>query len=344
VRVDGKDVGKSPLQGAIKVGAGEHLVTVERDGFATSESTVSVVGEESRRLVIALEPPRTPRVSGHVLVECALAGVRILVDSRPIGTTPPNWTTPMAQELELPAGSHVLTFERDGYRAQPRAVEVTSSGALHVSCEIAAIIPVPEAIAARLSVLSTERGAWTRVDGAPFTSGSALPPGPHHVEVGKAGFDAWTIDVDLPPGDAQAVRAALRPLPEYAHAFEESAKRQRYAAYLAGAAGLVTGAAALVVFAWNDARYRDWERAQSSLDQEWRASSTPASGDLTSRQQTNDDRIGSVHTWDAVDVALGVGSIVLLATGAVLFFTGDDPERYLRPQLSPGRVGLECAF
>jgi hypothetical protein len=337
VRVDGKEVGKSPLGAPIRVGAGEHVVSVARVGYTTSESTLTVIGEEKRRLVVELDAPVPTPLPAHLFVECALPGVRVLADGHPVATTP------FAHELEIVPGAHVIGFERDGYRAEPRSIEVTPSGVARASCDLVPIAPVPESIAARLSIEPSERDAWIRVDRAPFASASTLPAGPHLVEVGKAGFETWTTEVDLAPGHKETVRVPLRPHPEYARAFEESAKRRRLFAYAVGAAGLATGAASLVVFLWNDARYHQWQQTQSSLNQEWRASSPPGSADLASRQQVNDDRIGTVHTLDAVTVALGIGGAALALTGAALFFTADDPGRY-RLQLGPERAGLGWAF
>jgi hypothetical protein len=122
------------------------------------------------------------------------------------------------------------------------------------------------------------------------------------------------------------------------------APRSRLAAYLTGGAGLAAGVASIVVFVWNDSRYRDWQRTQASLDQEWRASGAMPSADLTSRQQANDSQITSVHTWDVVTVVLAVGGVALAATGTVLYFTGASREKQPVPSLSAGRVGLGFAF
>ena len=160
------------------------------------------------------------------------------------------------------------------------------------------------------------------VDGAPFPASGTLPAGRHVVTVIRAGFDSWEHEVALVPGQNPDLAVTLVPQDAYRKEFESRALRRRYWAWATGAAGLAVGAAAVGVFLWNDQRYADWEQ-----------------------KKTDNHLKESIKTVDGVTIALGVAGGALLATGAVLYFTGDNPARYrVGVSAAPGGASLSGQF
>jgi hypothetical protein len=56
IALDYEPLGKSPLTGPLKVGAGVHTLTVALDGYDTSETAVSVAADERKTVHVDLEP------------------------------------------------------------------------------------------------------------------------------------------------------------------------------------------------------------------------------------------------------------------------------------------------
>jgi len=56
VRVDGNEIGKSPITQLLSVGIGEHVVSATADGHQPSEVKVTVAGEDRRTIELTLTP------------------------------------------------------------------------------------------------------------------------------------------------------------------------------------------------------------------------------------------------------------------------------------------------
>jgi hypothetical protein len=177
-------------------------------------------------------------------------------------------------------------------------------------------------------VRPTESDARVEVDGTAWHSPEPLPAGKHVVTVTRAGFVRWQRAVELRPGLTLELAATLVPEQEYRQAYESRARRQRIWALASAGGGVALGAAALGAYLWNDHRHGRWDDEEAALHRAYSASGAVDFDALDRRQAQNDDLLDSIHTVDAVAVALGVTGGALLATGAVLYFTGDDPNRY----------------
>jgi len=115
-------------------------VRLERDGYAPVERSVVITASQPAQSIIvpltearatasggtrSTSPlPTTPATLGHysgaLVVESKPAGAKVYVDNKLAGTTPlsiPN----------LPAGSHAIRLERDGYRRWSSSVRVVAA-------------------------------------------------------------------------------------------------------------------------------------------------------------------------------------------------------------------------
>jgi len=323
VLVDRVHLALTPLETPVRLGIGRHEISVKKDGFKTIDRFITVAGEERTSLQIELvraENPTRARV-GQLVLRCGIPGVDVVVDDRVLAKTP------LAAPLLVPQGAHDLLFRRKGYTTQRLGVTIVEGATDPVECRIAPEAPLPASLAARVSVAVSEPDAKVFVNGMPVRNSTVLPVGPHRLEVSRAGYRSWTLDFALSPGETRNVKAELVPTPDRLRDYKSRAQTQRTLAWIAGGAGLALGAAAVGTYIWNDGRFSEWERENSALDGEW-SKPPPYPPDLSSRQQENDDRLRSVEAWDKGVIGLGIAGGALLATGVVLFVTGDDPGRY----------------
>ena len=132
VSVDGKDHGVTPA--AIRdLARGAHRVTITRDGYEPEERRVVITASRpAQSITVALARPRTAaparaqpaaaaaRFVGALAVDSRPAGARVFMDGTLVGTTP------MALP-SVPAGSHAIRIEHDGYRRWSSSVRVVAS-------------------------------------------------------------------------------------------------------------------------------------------------------------------------------------------------------------------------
>jgi hypothetical protein len=343
VRLDGKqDLGKAPLASPVRVALGTHQINVSLDGYQAEQVTVEVAGEEKKAVEIALKPvakavEAAAARNGQVSVECGVPDVAVSVDGTVVGKTP------LREALLVPVGTRAFTFERAGYVADKRAVDLTEAAVARVDCGVRAVSPLSAALAGRLELRVSEPGAETFVDGAAYATGSAIPSGLHHVQVKRSGFQAWARDVTVRAGGATGVDATLVPTPGYLYDYVSSAKSRRTWAYVLGLSGVAIGGAAVGVYAWNNGRYGTWTGERDALDLAY-AQKPPYPPGLDQRQASNDELIQSIQSYDKVTVGLGITGGALLATGVALLVTGDDPAKYeklvVAPQSGGGGMGV----
>ncbi|MBK7585958.1 MAG: PEGA domain-containing protein [Myxococcales bacterium] len=341
VLLDGVPLALTPLESPVRLGIGRHEISIRKDGFKPIDRSITVAGEERTSLRIELVRTDSPRGAagvGQLVLRCGIPGVDVVVDDRVLAKTP------LSAPLLVPQGVHDVVFRRPGYTTSRSAVTVLDGATDPVECQIAPQTRLPNSLAAHVSVAASEPGAKVFVNGLPVTADSMLPVGPHRLEVSRAGFRSWTLDLALSPGERRSVRAQLVPTPDTLRDYKSRAKTQRTLAWVAGGAGLALGAVAVGTFIWNDGRFSEWERENSALDGEW-SKSPPHPPDLSQRQQENDDRLSSIQAWDKGVVGLGIAGGALLATGVVLWVTGDDPGRYDGLSMeSAGRDGARLHF
>jgi PEGA domain-containing protein/protein kinase-like protein len=139
VFVDGKEHGQTPTA-VRELAPGQHRVRLERDGYAPAERRVLITASQPAQSIIvplaearatasggtrsANRVPTTPATLGHfsgaLIVESKPAGAKVYVDNKLAGTTP-------LSMQNVPAGSHAIRLERDGYRRWSSSVRVVAA-------------------------------------------------------------------------------------------------------------------------------------------------------------------------------------------------------------------------
>jgi hypothetical protein len=131
VFVDGKDYGPTPAT-VRGLTSGAHQVRITRDGYAPEERRVVVTSSRpAQSMTVELAPARaaaSPRGSvanqgqytGMLAVDSRPTGAKVFMDGTLVGTTP-------MVLLSVPAGSHAIRLEHDGYRRWSSSIRVVAS-------------------------------------------------------------------------------------------------------------------------------------------------------------------------------------------------------------------------
>jgi hypothetical protein len=104
IRIDGRVVGTSPLGNSVALSPGDHLLEVQRDGYATERRQITLVAAQPASVVVRLEERRDP------------AYVRITSDPDGALGTLDGWMpleTPW--EGDVPPGEHSVQLHESGY-------------------------------------------------------------------------------------------------------------------------------------------------------------------------------------------------------------------------------------
>ena len=146
VLIDGRDRGRTPA--AIRgLAAGTHRLRVVRDGYVTEDRSITIAaGRPSPGVNISLE--RSPvatasagpgsaaqpkavddTIVGSLNVESRPADAQVFLDGTLVGTTP-------FVSDRIPAGSHAIRLERDGYRRWVASVWIVSGERSRVTASL----------------------------------------------------------------------------------------------------------------------------------------------------------------------------------------------------------------
>lgn len=194
--IDGRDRGKTPTAGPLRVAAGTHVVRLYKDGFAPFEARVDVPG--GRTIVVEARLGALTRSGRLKVTEETGKALEVVVDNVVVGTTP--W------EGALAVGEHTVVLRGpDRLGTQPAAAPVSLN-------RTTALTLVAETLDAELRVEPTPRGAAVAVDGVAVGRGiwnGRLRAGGHRVEIAAEGFLAVARDVSLQAGEREVVTVSL---------------------------------------------------------------------------------------------------------------------------------------
>lgn len=196
VLVDGKERGKTPLAGPLRVSAGSHAVRVVRDGFLPFEARVDVAGGEQKRVQVRLDALQ--RAGRLKVAEWNGKTADVLLDGAFVGRTP--WEGAVA-----PGPHHVQLRGPGDLGAPPSAVRIEYD-------QTAALILQMEPLASELRVEPTPPTAVVTIDGVSVGAGpweGRLKPGEHRVEVAAEGFVTSRQTVTLVAQRREVIAAAL---------------------------------------------------------------------------------------------------------------------------------------
>lgn len=198
VFVDGRE--RTPVADApLRVTVGSRRVRVEKEGFASFETTVTVASGETRdvlaELAVIVEV-------GRMRVTCASGcAMDVRVDGAPVGRTP--W------EGAVSAGEHTVALVGEGDTGTlARAVHVATGRTEHVE-----LAPAPLPAVIRVEPSPTD--ANVSMDGRVVSRGtwaSSAPSGAHAIDVSAPWYLPYHADVMLTSRAPTELRVVLDPI------------------------------------------------------------------------------------------------------------------------------------
>jgi hypothetical protein len=115
ILVRSKVIGTTPLSGPIKVNSGSALVEVEAEGYLPFKETMDLPGGGELTIDAKL---KLKSKMGVLTIRSPIAGARVFIDGKAAGNVP--------VERSVPAGTHKILVERDGYEAAETTAVVTA--------------------------------------------------------------------------------------------------------------------------------------------------------------------------------------------------------------------------
>jgi formylglycine-generating enzyme required for sulfatase activity len=193
VRVDGAEVGKTPL--TVDLTSGSRRVEVSLAGYEPAARRVEVVAERPLRVpTFRLQP-----LAGVLALASEPAGAAVTADGRFQGETP--------LELQLQADRpHSLRLTKAGHEAAEASLTLGRGEKRSLSLTLPALLGDVE-------VVAEPADAEVLVDGEPRGPAGQtlrLTASPHTIEVRRTGFEPYRVGVTPRPGFPQSVRARLR--------------------------------------------------------------------------------------------------------------------------------------
>ena len=347
VRVDGLQRAVTEARAGLRLSAGRHRITLAAPHFTPREEELDLAGGST----VVLSEPLTPE-RAFMAVECNVAGAEVMVDGRPVATTPT--TSP----LPLPEGTHHVMIRRPGFTTYETDVNAVGAGA-RVRAQLAWADPMPRDVASRIVVQASEPDVVTylgdrRVDP---TGTDLVPPGRHRLRVEHRDFITEEREIDLATAQPNTVSVFLQPTPAYRESyFAERRGRIVTGAVVAGVGALVIGAGVAGFLVFNG-QYGDLDGRVTQMDARLgMRSMTPTRAELdalgcteqgvnnfnvleTCRENTNNERVtADVLRWTSVGVA-GAG-LVTAIIGVVRIAGAPRGDRFERRSAAAGSVRM----
>jgi hypothetical protein len=222
VVIDGRVRGEHPAAAPLSVLVGPHLVRVYKEGFTVYEKSVTVAKGQMETLSAKLTR-LAPERSGRLRVgEVSGKKMEVVVDGVPVGMTP--WEGPISagehsvvlrqppEPPRLVCGEPVITEQtrlaatEEPLATTPIRVTVKPQGTTPLSLKA-------EPLNASVRVALTPATAALTIDGIEVARGGyvgRLAPGKHVIKAEADGFFPETQEINVPAGEDQTVRLAMR--------------------------------------------------------------------------------------------------------------------------------------
>lgn len=310
--IDGRAL-TSDSAGILRLAAGVHVVVARRAGYHPTTASVEVKARERSEIRLVL-PPKSEYATGLVRPTCRVPATKVLLDGVEVGAAAG------ASTLVVAAGAHVLQFERLGYRSSPHAIRVAGSAPLEVPCRLELDPALPANERAELSVVVNESAARITVNGEVLRS-RFVPPGPHLVEVRRAGFESWRKTIHAERGKSMVLLVSLQPT-EARRSAEQGRARTLWG-YAAGGAGALFAGLSATLFLINQDRYADWQRDERAFnDQLENGERSPSDAGRAARLH---QRAADIQRLDDLAFGTTLLSGALFATSIGLLFGSGGP-------------------
>jgi len=200
VSIDGQELGTTPLLAPCP--EGEHVLVIEKKGFARAQRTVQFSKDRSTEMTFTLQPlPPEPALA----VTTEPSGALVVVDDKELGKTPFIGV--------VPSGEHVLVLRLEGRRTAQAQIMMPEDRDLDLR------FTLDEAKTARapvIAVSSEPTGAAVLVDDreagkTPYLS--VLAAGEHKLKLAHPGFLPYEKTLSMPGDHDLEVTLALVPEP-----------------------------------------------------------------------------------------------------------------------------------
>jgi formylglycine-generating enzyme required for sulfatase activity len=198
VRIDGKNVGTTPLKIELLMGA--HDLEVSADGFKAWRTHLAVTANQPQVLETVRLQPADPAMAG-LTVRTEPAGAHVMVGDRFAGQTP--------LELTLaPDTTHMIHISKAGYEKTARSVKLRSDDSKTLTVTLK-----PQLGVIHLKVEPPD--AEIRVDGKSMGVAPRqlqLVAVEHQLEIVKEGYQTHRTRITPQPGFEQEIKVSLNKL------------------------------------------------------------------------------------------------------------------------------------
>ncbi|MCA2980696.1 MAG: PEGA domain-containing protein [Myxococcaceae bacterium] len=330
--------------------SGSVATGIERTGLfhvTTSDQVRTLLSlERQRQLLGCTDDSCSSSVAADAL------GVEYLLNGRLTRLTDAAKKVTTGLTLEL-----VILDTRSGKRVSSREVKAATEVELVARLEeglIALLSPLLTGRQGFLVVISSEDGSAVKVDGTqvgttPMTQRLVLAGGPHVVRIEKEGFTAMQRQVKVVPDQLTELAVRLYPSPDFIDAYERRQWGLRIGAFTAMGVAIV----GVTTFALMQVQARDqYGLGAAGETGTFLTARAKLLTDETEENRREAERLASdIQSRLAISyVGVGIG-LAAAVTSVVLFFVGEDPNRYqsyraVRPTawLSPQGGGGGLAF
>ncbi len=113
LRVNGRDVGVSPLKAPLIMSPGDHTIEASLLGYETGKQQVNLSSGEVKKIVVPLAPQKST-----LTIDAPQSGATVALNGKPVGLTP------IKIELFLDAGIHYISMNKEGFEPIEQAVEL----------------------------------------------------------------------------------------------------------------------------------------------------------------------------------------------------------------------------
>ena len=327
VEVDGVEVGRTPLAKPIRVGSGSHVVAVEAPGFLGSRREVTLAGQLTETIAMAMQPTDTRMA--QLVVTSAVPGAEVLVNGKRVGATP------LPASIAVPPGKVTVELQRAGYLTSTQYIALDEGARGELAFALAEDPAAPTSVKGRLVVTSSEPGSELIVDGGarrPLAGPVSLPIGTHHVRVEKGGYEVAERSVEVVNGQDASLQVTLAPTLETRAQLDASRSNRRVVAWsvLLGGAAVAVGGGVLALVE---------NSALTSANNDFTTNVTipesMANGTCDKAQDPStfilhncvhihsyyQDRVDSASRWRLIGIVGGAAGVATAAVGAYLLAT-----------------------
>ena len=241
VEVDGVEVGHTPLSKPIRVGSGSHVVAVEAPGFLGSRREVTLAGQITETIAMAMQPTDTRMA--QLVVTAALPGAEVVINGKRVGATP------LPASVAVPPGKTSVELQRAGYVTSSQTIALDEGARGELQFTLEEDPAAPASVKGRLVLSSSEAGSEVSIDGGPrrtLAGPLSLPVGPHHVRVEKAGFEVAERNVEVINGQDASLSVRLAPTSETSALLDDARATRRTVGWSMAIGGLALVAGGVV--------------------------------------------------------------------------------------------------